>query len=405
MSYFKVSDFLKSKDIPPFVLGAFISRSIFDGDLIYTEASFRKNKFAKIDFVENKSDYLSKLNLISAPFVWTLQKTADTAFKANITLYNDLKLSQERFFYKLYYNLVTNYPWVLEDKFNEQKKYFIRGFMEPRGSIDANRHLIAQDYFFGNLFELKKYKMLSDFCNVPFTVLNLNFRELQEEFYQGTNPRNTQFRIHSKWYMKNIGMLNEYKADTYAQGEHCEDKMFERDGVYYFDVEVPNYSLHNKTDYKFNFYVHHIFNQNLSEQEIFSLRKSLGYDSSTAPLRDSSLADLVRLFDPDECVCCKNIYNIQDRTFIHKKTSRPYFEIHHVISLGNNKELDDENNLVKLCPVCHTCLKRGTGLETDQKKLIGNILDNSNKALRFAKNIFDCEDKNILINKIYDNLK
>ena len=104
---------------------------------------------------------------------------------------------------------------------------------------------------------------------------------------------------------------------------------------------------------------------------------------------------MVRLLEPDECVCCKNLYNINDRTFTHKRTNRPYFEIHHVISLGNNRELDDENNLVKLCPVCHGCLKRGTGLESDQKELIAHILENSDKALIFCQNMFLNNYKNI----------
>lgn len=131
----------------------------------------------------------------------------------------------------------------------------------------------------------------------------------------------------------------------------------------------------------------------------------MGYDTEIVQLRDPSLAGFVRFYDPDECVACKNLYKLKDRTFTHKKTNKPYFEIHHVISLGNDKELDDENNLVKLCPVCHGCLKRGTGVEAEQKEIIKRILENSPKALNFSKNIFDCDDIDILVDKIYSNLK
>lgn len=236
-------------------------------------------------------------------------------------------------------------------------------------------------------------------------MLNLNFRNLQKQYYEGTNKRNTQFRINSKWYMKHIGMLDDFKVEKFANCHSSIDKINKEDIISYFNIEEPRYNLRKGVDDRFNFYIHNILHRALTEQEINTLRQNLGYNTKSLQIRDSSLPELVRLLEPDECVCCKNIYNINDRTFIHKKTNRPYFEIHHVISLGNNKELDDENNLVKLCPICHTCLKRGTGLESDQKRLIALILENSNKALKFSQNIFDSTDKNLLIEKIYSNLK
>lgn len=405
MSYLKVSYLLETANVPPFVLGAFFNRSIFESNYIYTEACFKKSDYSLINLEEYKSIYLDKLNSISFPFVWQIINTSDKMFKARIFIENDLNLDKERFFFSLYYNTINNCLWISDEHFNNEKKDFIRGYMEPRGSIDTTASYISQDYYSNSPFETKKYKILTDFCNVPYYVLNINFRDLQKQFYEGTRKRNTQFRLHSKWYMKHIGMLNDYKISIYSNTHSSPDKIIKKDLISYFDIEEPNYSLNNGIDDRFNFYAHNILGRALTEQEINLLRQNLGYVSQITPLRDSSLAELVRLLEPDECVCCKNLYNINDRTFIHKRTNRPYFEIHHVISLGNNRELDDENNLVKLCPVCHTCLKRGTGLETDQKRLIGKILENSNKALNFSKNIFNCEDRNILIDKIYANLR
>lgn len=405
MSYFKVSYLLENLDIPPFVLGAFFSRSIFRGDYIYTECSFKSSKYSTLHLGDYKETYLSKLNLVSAPFVWQLKRTSSTNFKAILAIENDLNLDEERFFYKLYYKTVSTCPWITSNELNEEKKWFIRGFMEIRGAIDTNRPLIAQDYYYNNLFETKKYKILADFCNVPYYVLNLNFRNLQRQYYEGIKQRNTQFRINSIWYMKHIGMLNDYKIDIYAN-THCSAENIRTEGlVSYFSVEEPNYNLNNGVDNRFNFYLHNILHRPLSLQEINTLRQNLGYDSQSTSPRDISLVDLIRKLDPDECVSCKDLYNIKDRTFTHKKTSKPYFEIHHVISLGNNRELDDENNLVKLCPVCHGCLKRGTGIEAEQKEIIRRILENSPKAFNFSKNIFDCDDKDILVDKIYANLK
>lgn len=405
MNYIKVSYLLENQDIPPFVLGAFISRSIVTEDYIFTEAAFRAGNFSNVDLPSYKQTYLNKLNKVSFPFVWELVNTSDGIFKARLQLENDLNLNKERFFYKLYYSTISHSSWLNDTQLNDKKKYFIRGFIEPRGSVDTTASYISQDYFYDDLFETKKYKILTDCCNVPYYVLNLNFRDLQRQYYEGTNRRNTQFRINSKWYMKHIGMLNDYKVSTFANCHSTIEKIIKSDIISYFNLEEPQYNLRTGVDDRFNFYVHNILHRDLNEQEINSLRQSLGYNSSNLSLRDPSLPELVRFLEPDECVCCKNLYNINDRTFIHKRTNRPYFEIHHVISLGNNRELDDENNLVKLCPVCHTCLKRGSGLETEQKKLISLILENSNKALVFSKNIFDCDDKELLIEKIYSNLK
>lgn len=409
MSYLKVSYLLKNKEIPPFVLGAFFSRSIIDGNIIYTEASSKVG--INIDesilerYKENKQIYIEKLNKISSPFTWELLDTSDGVFKARLAIENDLGLDKESFFYRLYFNLVKEYFWMNEDTLNGEKRDFIRGFFELRGSVDTTATFISQDYFSDGNLELKKYKVLADFCNVPYYVLNLNFRNLQKQFVDGTNQRNTQFRINSLWYMKNIGMMDDFKVWKFANSHSSEDKIVKSGDVSYFLVEEPTYNKTKGVDNKFNFYAQNILHRTLSEQEINKLRKDLGYDSESVLLRDPSLPEFVRLYEPDECVCCKNLYDINDRTFIHKRTGRPYFEIHHVISLGDNKELDDENNLVKICPVCHTCLKRGTGLESDQKRLISLILENSEKVYNFVKNFFGSDDKDYLIEQIYHNLK
>jgi len=409
MSYLKVSYLLENKDIPPFVLGAFFSRSIFDSNYIYTEASSgagnKPDELAIAKFKSNKNNYLEKLNKASYPFVWELVNTSDTVFKAKLIIENDLNLTKEGFFYKLYFGLVTERSWINSKKLNNEKKSFIRGLFELRGSIDTTATYISQDYFSDGPFELKKYKILADFCNVPYYVLNLNFRNLQKQFYEKINQRNTQFRINSKWYMKHIGMMDDFKVDKFANSHSSKDKIIQVGDISYFDIEEPNYNKTTGVDNKFNFYAQNILQRNLTKEEIKALRETIGYDSKSKQLRDPSLKEFVRLYEPDECVCCKNLYNIKDRTFTHKRTNRPYFEIHHVISLGKDKELDDENNLVKLCPVCHGCLKQGTGLESEQKTLIGRILDNSSKALTFCQNIFDCTDRQSLIDKIFAKLK
>ena len=105
-----------------------------------------------------------------------------------------------------------------------------------------------------------------------------------------------------------------------------------------------------------------IFGKVLSEKDIEKLRNELGFDIETQEIdvvkRNKDIVELVRLFTPDVCAGCQNEFELDNRTFVHRRTGRPYFEIHHNISFANKIELDHEDNLVKLCPVCHTCIKK-----------------------------------------------
>ncbi len=413
----KLSELLDDKNIPPFVLGAFLSRQEFKDDIVFASVKFKASTTEKVkdivtvdDFCEEKPKYLEKINEASFPYIWDIQKGANTSFRAKLEFENDLKLTNSDLVYRLYSNIVDS-NWIAVNGLTEDKKMFIRGFMETRGSIDTCRPLISQDYFYCSNFEAKKYRVLTDFCNVPDTTLNLNFRQLQSQYSSGERLRNTQFRINSLWYMKNIGMLNTYKAKVFAIAHSDLEKMYIADNVNYFNIEIDENISTQKMDQnvnsKFDFYITNILGRTINQFELNSLRDKLGFNSpeDSSNVRDSSLAKLIRELEPDECVCCTGIYNIQDRTFIHRKTDRPYFEIHHVISLNNTKELDDENNLVKLCPACHDSLKRSAAYQDVQKQAIGRILVNSKKALSFCENMFASVDRDYIIDEIYKRLK
>ncbi|GAA7899661.1 hypothetical protein HpMS212_04760 [Helicobacter pylori] len=105
-------------------------------------------------------------------------------------------------------------------------------------------------------------------------------------------------------------------------------------------------------------------------------------------------------------------YDIKERSFIslplYKITQNSdsyYTEIHHVISLGKDKELDVLANLAKLCPACHRALKKGVSEEGFQKRLIENILNHNKDNLEFAQLRFETDDFPTLINRIYESLK
>ena len=405
----KVSDFF-NEDVSSLLLGAFYSRYIFSKDnlKIYTEVSYKISKFVD-DYnllINSKNILLEKLNKICYPFSFWKDVTKTTSNNPQMILKfeldNDLNLTKDNFYNKLNVKILSQ-DFIYEEKLNEHKKMFIRGFAESRGSIDTTRPLIAIDYFYNSLIEVKRARILYDYFNIPFSVLNFNPRELQNDYITGKRKRNTQLRFNLYWYVKNIGLLNEYKI-LIIQNVYNNIKYSHTDGeVKYFNSPDIAHSKKDSFDFMLRYYANNIFNKKLSDFEIDNLRNELNFNASSdinSFKRDLSLIQLIRLNTPDECASCKTT-----KTYTHKNTGRQYFEYHHVISIGKNHELDDENNIVKLCPTCHRIVKKGSAPECEQKTVIRNILHNRPNVLEFAKHIYDLEDFEEIVNKIWQNLK
>lgn len=414
----KVSDFF-SEEISPFLLGAFFSRRLcsIDNAYIFTYTFYKKSQIIdteKIKYEGYDLKYIKVLNEESGDHpIWiTRDEFMDNVEvdKRNVpgqaffVLENDLNIDTKSFYNRLYAKIVSTCEWVFDEKLNDSKKSFIRGYMELRGSIDTTANFIAQDYFYGSPFEIKKARLLVDYLSVPFNVVNINFRELQHDYYAGIRPRNTQLRLNIWWYMENIGLLNGYKAEVFTISRGLELEPPIKNVYYSFNDDKKRSSTNNILDERLNFYSTNVFEKDIKDEDIKQMRAELGFDDAPKSIRSSALVEAIRYLTPDECVCCKNKYKIEDRSYINRKTGRYYFEIHHVISIGSNKELDDENNMVKLCPTCHRALKRGSGTEAEQKELIKEIFNNAPHTLEFAKNFFDTDDYNEIVDKTYKSL-
>lgn len=418
MTVLKVSAFFNSKNIPPLVLGAFFSRRIFTANdkYILTYSSFKESQKVctqNIPFDGYYEKYISILNQKSQSYPYWYSKSqvaddlkikkSDLQGQAVFVLENDLNLTTDNFYNKMYSYLISTYDWLFDEELNSQKEDFIRGFMELRGSIDTKRPYITQDYFYDSKLESKKARFLVDYLSIPFNVININFRELQNQYYSGIVRRNTQFRLDVIWYMENIGLLNGYKAEISSIAHNFTLK--KQNEIYYSTTSSKGFkSKSNILDERLNFYSTNIFDKDINDDEIQILRAELGFDDTPKNIRNYALAELIRMNTPDECICCKNKYNIADRSYISKRTGRYYFEIHHVISIGNNRQLDDENNMVKLCPVCHRNLKQGSGTKETQIELIREIYQNAPNTLDFAKQFFDTDDFETIIEKTYLSL-
>lgn len=157
---------------------------------------------------------------------------------------------------------------------------------------------------------------------------------------------------------------------------------------------------------RLGFYLRIIYGKTLSDFEINKIRKDLEFDEekSESFKRDTNIIRFMRLYAPDICAACNDIYDIKDRSFLTRQ-NRYYTEIHHCISVGKEKELDVLENLVKLCPTCHRALSKGSAKNEYQKELIKKIINTNKQNLEFAKIIFNRNDTNLLVEKIQENLK
>ncbi len=415
-----VSRFLNSID--PFNLGVLLSRFQIKNGCIYGVCSYKTSKFVH-DYEESKTQVLNALNRLSVHQIWQFNQESVTKIKGTFVfiLENDLHLDENSFYKKLLNSLIDNFSCYasipMTDKeykiaTNEYKRLFLSGLFESRGSIDTKRSFLTLDYFFHNPLEFNKFHYLIDFFNIPSEALNFNFRELQPEYVQVINQRNAQFRIYLNWYSHYIGLFNPYKARIASVTLETDLKKY--DGIYFKLRVLP------KTEYRGNsfiecahFYLKNVYQQDLDDKSIEKLREQLGLiQKSWEFKRDSKIINFYRISTPNVCNACCGDYDIKERSFIslplYKITQDPnsyYTEIHHVISLGKNKELDVLANLAKLCPACHRALKKGASEEGFQKRLIGNILNHNKDNLEFAQLRFETDDFPTLINRIYESLR
>lgn len=419
MQYPKLSEFLELCEKLPFLLGAFFGRYCIskDGSLFYTVSTFKKSKFINDDnfYEKAKKQYLLDLNAVSNFGRWEENKNpkiknAQFAF----VLENDLNLSLEQFFNKIYIEILCG-KLFSQNGFTESKRLFLSAFFELRGSIDTSRQLLAQDFFFNNSFEARRMLLLSDIFEIPHALLNINFRELQPQFTSGENERNTQLRINLRYFAKQIGFLNIYKIEImklkYGFAAEGKNTRWTK-----FICEIPISRQKESIFFeRINFYLNAIFRQKIDLLKLKILRDELGFNDdfnecldSTKDInkvkRNANIIKIMRFGTDDICAACGEIYELKDRSFLDRH-GRLYTEIHHVISLGQNRELDVIENLAKLCPVCHRALSSGSATEQIQKEKIAKILNNNPQNAEFAERIFGINEREKLIEKIYENLK
>ncbi|GAA7690189.1 hypothetical protein BT0002_05580 [Helicobacter pylori] len=401
-----VSHFLNAID--PFNLVVLLSRFQIKNGCIYGVCSYKASKFTP-GYEKSKAQVLDALNTLSTHQIWQSNQESVTKIKGTFVfiLENDLHLDENSFYKKLLNSLIDNNFFNRSHSMTLNQKRFLSGFFESRGSIDTQRNFLTLDYFFHSPLEFNKFHYLIDFFNIPSEALNFNFRELQHEHAQGINQRNAQFRIYLDWYLYHIGLFNPYKARI---AHHVFKTTLVDDGIYYKLSYPPKAEYRgNSFTERAHFYLKNVYQQDLDKKRIKELREQLGFIQNSEEFkRDSKIINFYRISTPNVCSACCGDYDIKERSFIslplYQITQKPdsyYTEIHHVISLGKDQELDVLANLAKLCPACHRALKKGSSEERFQKRLLNRNKDN----LEFAQLRFETDDFLTLINRIYESLK
>lgn len=402
----KVSSLLNHK-ITPFLFGVFLSRTIDtendDKKFLTCYSKFKKSKYVyDIDF--NFSAYVLQLkddfNFYSGYSNWVIDKVTNSYASLSFSVLNDMNISTVDFIRTLYKKLMLE-TWIAEDCLNSQKKQFIRGFFESRGSVDTCRRYIAQDYYYNNLFELRRALQFSFLLNIPLSKMNINFRNLQPQYTAGEVQRNTQLRIESFWYAKNIGFINLYKATIFDNCFYTKSR-YEKNRITYFDLDLPILRDNSSTFINYiNFFTNYIYEKKLNPLNVGILREHLGfeYDDAIRPGRNQTLKKIFDEIEEDKCAICG-----RTETFINKSTGRQYFEIHHVISFANGIEFDNILNLVKLCPTCHDSLSKGYASKEVQIKNIIRILTNKPNVREYVSDYFQEKDIMVISEKIWEML-
>lgn len=403
----KASDLLKH-EITPFLYGVFYSRimPVVEKNIIpklfYIYTSFRTSK-AVSSSKFSLSKYSSKLNSIYNDFSdyshWKIQKSNDSKVELRFYIENDLNINTSSF-YNLIYQKLRSEKWLYTDSLNEEKKFFVRGYMESRGSVDTSLKLFAQDYFYSNSFELKRVLLLTDDIGIPISYANFNPRNMQPQFVSGYRKRNAQFRINLFYYAKEIGFINEYKALVFesAYGKY---RKIEKGNVIYYDVSVSSINDSVQFIKYLNFFTNNIYNKQLTPKTIELLRSEIGFDRSInnqGPTRNRSIVLLFDQISEDKCGLCGT-----KKTFT-KSNGREAFEIHHVIPFHNGQEFDNIANFVKLCPTCHRSLKRGNAHRQFQLESVIKILKNYIEIYEYTSAALGIQEISNLADKIVDML-
>ncbi|QBQ07614.1 Type II restriction modification system endonuclease [Spiroplasma gladiatoris] len=389
--YINVENIIRSTDLRTLCTVYFNLIEDEDENYFVVKSHYKKSKFkTKLNYNDDLLEENNKLLINYTELPFFLKNRVHYCYIKKNLEFNKLELLTAAL-YKRIQNLRSFYST------NDFKIYVFVGLFGLRGSVDFSRNLYAVD--------LKKQVATETYCKNIFYLLtsiegleqlNFNFRDLQPE-YIGGKKRDDQIRINLKYFYENfykeIRKINTYKADIIE---------FNRD---LFINKSTSSLFNNQFIERMMFYIKAAFSKEYSfADDIENLRKKLNLEIKPSLKRNTSIVVYAKALLPDICYGCYEKYKVIDRTFYYRNSENLYLEIHHVISFSNG-EVDQIDNLVKLCPACHKALTPNRADEKYQKEIIQSILKLNKDVCRYVENFTSTYNIYKNIDYIYSKLK
>ncbi|MDD4388946.1 MAG: hypothetical protein PHV87_07055, partial [Bacilli bacterium] len=139
----KASDLI-NYEIKPFLFGVLFSRILPDPiknnnpDKFYIYSLFKRSKAVLVtdfSFQGYAPELVNQYNFFSGYSNWEIHSVSSGSTNLRFYIYNDLNINASQFYVLVYKKLIAN-QWLIDEGLNDEKKSFIRGYMETRGSVD-----------------------------------------------------------------------------------------------------------------------------------------------------------------------------------------------------------------------------------------------------------------------------
>lgn len=230
----------------------------------------------------------------------------------------------------------------------------------------------------------KKRKLTTD--DIRTVVKEFNIDENITEIAITTLKRSYQTLINDSVSYRNQDDLSDFNSKDFAEDKAKELGLNINDSLF-----ITNYRANNLIDIEDSRYQQDVYNSYIdtpSDSDISNFEYSEGDKKETIPNgnnspiypRDHKVGLNALKLGNYECSAKK-----EHKTFIAKTTSKNFVELHHLIPIKYydkfDVDIDNEANIITLCPNCHSLLHYGTFEEKETLivKLYVEHIDNLKK--------------------------
>jgi hypothetical protein len=349
-----------------FVLGMIYARPILFNGVVLAYSAYRKGKRSNLKLEGNINDYYNSHKDKLKKFLGEKYKIVLNDSIENKKLDNNERIQsgvsvviENDFFipdgvdHKTYiYGLIEK--WLI-DSDEKNKKTFLVGAMDARGSLDFTGKYISLDIIEEDPMIVKR--KISKYNDIIGTVFNYNPRLVQENSFQ----KNDQFRLPLFYYMGNFGLFTPFKIEYYIS-ETKKNKENIKLGYFFLDKQFKDMKIPEKYISERSLRINNLAIK-LQEKElcledkrrIVKEWKEDNFGTETSDEIIFSSQNIKELAKKNSHYLCEN--NNNHLTFNSKSNNKNYVEAHHLIPFSKRNKfkvsIDVLDNIICLCPNCH----------------------------------------------------